>query len=220
MVSGAKSLLNFAVVIFCCANVFSQATDLGRPTSAPYKGDLSVFEKPNRGRKLQIARVMDLLGIKRGSAVADIGAGSGWFTVRSARRVGKEGAVYAVEINPAYIRHISARARKEKLMNIGTILGKPDDPLLAKDSVDAVLLLKTYHEIAQPIALLRHVRNAMRPGAKLGIIDKNGKGSDHGLDAEVVIREAAQAGFVLIAQYDFVKADKMDYFLIFRELDR
>ncbi|MBA2243196.1 MAG: SAM-dependent methyltransferase, partial [Chthoniobacterales bacterium] len=80
----------------------------------------------------------------------------------------------------------------------------------------AVLLLKTYHEIAEPIALLRKVREAMRSGARLGVIDKNGIGSDHGLNAAVVIREAKEAGFSLVEQHDFVKGDGMDYFLIFR----
>jgi predicted methyltransferase len=188
---------------------------IGRKTSPPYTGDLSIFEDPKRDEKLQVERVMDLLGIKRGARVADIGAGSGWFTVRSARRVGKAGLVYAVEINPDYIRHIQARAAREKLPNIRTILGRSDDPLLPPKSVDAVLLLKTYHEIAQPVRLMRRLRKAMRPGARLGIIDRGGKGDDHGLDAAVVIKEAAQAGFTLVEQHDFVKADKVDYFLIF-----
>lgn len=199
--------------------VAQQTNDaVGRKTSELYKGDLSIFENTNRDAKLQIDRVMDLLRIKRGSHVADIGAGSGWFTVRSARRVGKEGVIYAVEINRDYLRHIRRRAAREKLENVRTILGKPDDPLLPAESVDAVLLLKTYHEIAEPIRLLRHLHNALRPGARLGIIDRNGNGSDHGLNAEVVIDEARRAGYALVQQEDFVKADGMDYFLIFEQV--
>jgi predicted methyltransferase len=187
-----------------------------RPTSEPYKGDLSIFEDASRAQKLQVERVMDLLGIKRGTQVADIGAGSGWFTVRSARRVGHDGLVYAVEINPEFVRHIERRAKREKLENIRTILGKPDDPMLPRASIDATLLLKTYHEIAQPIAFLRRLRAALRPGARIGIIDRRGKGDDHGVNADVVIKEAAQAGFKLVAQHDFVKGDSVDYFLIFQ----
>lgn len=194
---------------------WSELAAVERPTSEPYKGDLAIFESPERAQKLQVDRVMDLLGIKRGSHVADIGAGSGWFTVRSARRVRTEGSVYAVEINPEYLRHIKRRAKREKLSNIRTILGKPDDPMLPRSSIDAALLLKTYHEIAQPIAFLRRLRPALGPGARLGIIDKNGKGDDHGMNADVVIKEAAQAGFALVAQHDFVKSDSVDYFLIF-----
>ena len=194
---------------------WSELAAAERPTSEPYTGDLTIFEGPERARKLQVERVMDLLGLKRGTHVADIGAGSGWFTVRSARRVGNEGVVYAVEINPKFVRHIKRRAKREKLANIRAILGKADDPLLPRTSIDAVLLLKTYHEIAQPIAFLRRLRPALRPGVRLGIIDRGGKGDDHGVNADVVVKEAAQAGFALVAQHDFVKSDSVDYFLIF-----
>lgn len=186
-----------------------------RKTSEPYTGDLSVFDSPGREERLQIGRVMDILGIAPGKAVADIGAGSGWFTVRAARRVGAGGVVYAVDINPEAVKYVGERARKEQLQNVKTILGKADDPVLPANSVDAVLLLKTYHEVAQPVALLRNLRGALRPGAKVGIIDRNGNGEDHGVGREVVIREAREAGYELLKQYDFVKGDKMAYFLVF-----
>jgi ubiquinone/menaquinone biosynthesis C-methylase UbiE len=162
---------------------------------------------------------MDILGIREGSGVADIGAGSGWLTVRAARRVGEGGLVYAVEINPDYLKYIEERAAREKLTNVRTVLGTEDDPRLPGESVDAVIILKTYHEVAQPIRLLKHVRRAMRAGARLGIIDRNGKGDDHGLDADAVIKEVGLAGFELVEQYDFVKPDGMDYFLVFRASD-
>ncbi len=185
-----------------------------RKTSEPYTGDLSIFDSPGRDERLQVNRVMDILGITPGKTVADIGAGSGWFTVRAARRVGEHGAVYAVDINPEAIRYIDGRARKEQLRNIKTIRSKPDDPLLPAGSVDAVLLLKTYHEVAEPVVLLRNLRAALRPGAKVGIIDRNGNGEDHGVSRDVVLHEATQAGYRLLEQYDFVKGDRMDYFLV------
>src|SRR5467141_4220030 len=100
------------------------ATAEQRKTSEPYTGDLSIFDSPGRDRRLQINRVMDILGITSGKTVADIGAGSGWFTVRAARRVGERGIVYAVDINPESILYVENRARKEKLRNVKTILGK------------------------------------------------------------------------------------------------
>ena len=81
--------------------------------------------------------------------------------------------------------------------------------------MDAVLLLKTYHEVAQPVVLLRKLRGALRPGGKVGVIDRNGNGENHGVSRDVVIREAKEAGYDLLAQYDFVKKDQMDYFLVF-----
>jgi SAM-dependent methyltransferase len=189
---------------------------IDRPTSGPYTGDLSIFEDPQRAENLQIERVMDVLKIREGSSVADIGAGSGWFTVRAARRVGPRGTVFAVEINQDFLKHIEERATTEKLSNIRTVLGREDDPLLPEKSVDAVLLLKTYHEIAQPVRLLARLRRSLREGALVGIIDRDGKGDDHGLDGERVKEEAARAGYALVEQHDFVKPDRMDYFLVFR----
>jgi len=156
---------------------------------------------------------MDILGIGPGKTVADIGAGSGWFTVRAAKRVGDTGTVYAVDINPEAIRYINSRIRKENLRNVKPILGKPDNPLLP-GTVDAVLLLKTYHEVAQPITLLRNLRASLAPGAKVGVIDRNGDGENHGVARDVVIQEVKEAGYQLLEQYDFVK-DGMDYFLVF-----
>lgn len=193
----------------------SESNDLKRGVSEPYAGELSIFEYGDRDRKLQINRVMDILRIKEGSQVADIGAGSGWFTVRAARRVGASGQVYAVEINKAYLKHIEDRAAKEKLANIRPVLGREDDPLLAEASVDAVLILKTYHEIAKPISVLKGIRRALRSGGRVGIIERNGKGDDHGIDRQNVIKEATQAGFALAEEHDFVKPDDMDYFLVF-----
>ncbi len=185
------------------------------PTSTPYSGDLSIFEYKDRDKRLQINRVMDLLAIQPGKAVADIGAGSGWFTVRASQRVGAKGAVFAEDINPKSVKAIAQRAQEEGLANIHTIEGTPDDPELPKAGVDAVLMLKVYHEIANTSLLLRNVKASLRPGAKFGIIDRNGNGADHGLDEAIVVKEMNAAGFRQVARYDFTKADGQDYFLIF-----
>lgn len=188
---------------------------IARPISEPYTGDLSIFEGKDRDRKLQINRVMDILGIRAGASVADIGAGSGWFTVRAARRVGEGGQVYAVEINKDYLDYIRRRAERESLRNIRPVLGQPNDPVLPAASVDAVLILKTYHEVQEPVALLRHVREALKPAGRLGIIDRNGSGGDHGIARDDVVREAERVGFRLVEEHDFVKPDDEDYFLVF-----
>jgi SAM-dependent methyltransferase len=191
------------------------ATEAQRPTSRPYTGDLSIFEYPDRDKRLHVDRVMDLLSIAPGKSVADVGAGSGWFTVRAAARVGTEGAVYAEDINPEAIDYITQRAAREKLPNIHPILGAVDDTKLPPASVDAVLILKTYHEFAHPIPLMQKLKSSLKPGAKIGIIDRNGNGTDHGIMPEVVEREMAEAGFKRLGKYDFTKSDGQDYFLIF-----
>jgi ubiquinone/menaquinone biosynthesis C-methylase UbiE len=191
-------------------------TDQQRKTSTPYTGDLTIFDYPDRDQKLHINQVMDLLGISTGKSVADIGAGSGWFTVRAARRVAPSGTVYAVDINPDAIEYVDERAKKEKLTNIKTVLGTASNPKLPPDSVDAVLLLKTYHEVAQPVELMKNVRAALRPGGRVGIVDRKGNGENHGIEKKVVIQELESAGFRMTEEHDdLVKDDKMDYFLIF-----
>lgn len=198
------------------ATVAAAAQD--RATSTPYTGDLSRFDSPGREQRLGIDRVMDLLRLSPGKSVADIGAGSGWFTVRAAQRVAPGGTVWAEDVNPAAISYIQDRATRSRLENIRTVLGKPDDPRLPDDSVDAVLMLKMYHEIARPVEMLEHLRRSLRPGALVGVIDRNGNGSgtDHGVREETVVREMAAAGFAEVGRYDFVKADGEDYFIFFR----
>jgi SAM-dependent methyltransferase len=192
------------------------AQEQQRKTSTPYTGDLSIFDYPDRDKKLHLSQAMDLLGIVPGKSVADIGAGSGWFTVRAAQRVTPTGTVYAVDINPDAIRYVEERAQKEKLPNVKTVRGGADDARLPPDSVDAVLLLKTYHEVAQPVNLMRSLRRALRPGARVGIIDRNGNGENHGVQKKVVIQEVESAGYRLVEEHDeLVKDDRMDYFLIF-----
>ncbi len=185
-----------------------------RPTSTPYTGDLSIFESEGRDQRLHIDGVMKALAITSGKNVADIGAGSGWFTVRAASKV-KTGTVYAVDINPESIKYIDNRVKKDKLHNVKTILGKPGDPELPPDSVDAVLLLKTYHEVASPVELMRNLRSSLRPGARVGIIDRDGNGVNHGVHKDIVLREVGEAGYWLIEEHDnLVVDDDMDYFLV------
>jgi SAM-dependent methyltransferase len=213
-----KHRVSFALLLLTLSSGLIQAQSAApaqpRKTSTPYTGDLAVFDSPGRDEKLQINRVMDILEINPGKTVADIGAGSGWFTVRAARRVTETGSVYAVDINPEATRYVENRVHKEGLHNVKTILSKSDDPQLPTNKIDAVLLLKTYHEIDKPVILLQNLRAALRPRAKVGIIDRNGNGENHGVGRDVVIREAAEAGYILVSQYDFVKGDGMDYFLV------
>jgi ubiquinone/menaquinone biosynthesis C-methylase UbiE len=209
-----------ALVILSAPNLPAQTpaqAPPAHPTSTPYTGDFKIFEDPGRDQRLQIDRVMDLLQLKPGSTIADIGAGGGWFSVRAARRVGANGRVIAEDINPKAIPYIQQRAQREHLANIVPLLGTPDDPKLAPNSLDAALMLKVYHEIAHPPLVLANLRAALKPGARFGIIDRNGNVADHGLKESIVRAEVEHAGFRQIARYDFTKADGQDYFLIFEK---
>jgi SAM-dependent methyltransferase len=213
---GVLLLLAAGATLSIIGQAPATTTQQQRKTSTPYTGDLTIFDYPDRDQKLHVNQVMDLLGITSGKSVADIGAGSGWFTVRAARRIAPAGTVYAVDINPDAIQYVDDRAKKEKLNNVRTILGAAGDPQLPPDSVDAVLLLKTYHEVAQPVELMKNLRSSLRPDARVGIIDRKGNGENHGVDKKVVMQEVESAGYRLLEEDDdLVKDDKMDYFLIF-----
>jgi ubiquinone/menaquinone biosynthesis C-methylase UbiE len=114
---------------------------------------------------------IDLIGIKKGSTVADVGAGSGYMTVKLAKRVGSNGVVYATDIQPAMIDLLEKRLKSAKLMNVRTILGATDDPKLPAAAIDLVLMVDVYHELSQPQAMLRHIHEALKPGGRLVLLE-------------------------------------------------
>lgn len=180
--------------------------------------DLGLLEAPDRDVWQQPEFVMDVLGIADGAVVADLGAGGGWFTVRLARRVGPHGLVYAEDIQPQMIEAIVRRVEREGLRNVRPILGTPDDPRLPDDALDAVLIVDAYHEIANPVALLRNVRRALTRQGRLGIVDfKPGEGGPgppaaQRVPPEVVIRDARTAGFTLLRREESLP---YQYLLVF-----
>ncbi len=120
----------------------------------------------------QPAAVLDALGVHPGSAIADIGAGPGYFTFRMAARVGDEGKVYAVDISADAIRTLRDRVEKAGLKQVQVVQSTPDDPHLRAATLDAALVVNAYHEFRQHDAMLQGILRALKPGGVLGIIDK------------------------------------------------
>jgi len=115
--------------------------------------------------------VMDALGLQSGSAVADVGCGDGYFTFHLADRVGPSGKVYAVDIKEDVIQKIRQSATEKQLPQIVAIVGSPDDPHLAAGSLDAILLVKAYHEFSHYDMMVASFLEALRPGGRLAVID-------------------------------------------------
>ena len=165
--------------------------------------DLGLLEGPDRDAYQRPDQIMDALQIGEGSVVADLGAGGGWFTVRLARRIGPNGRVYAEDIQPQMIDAIKRRMARERLTNVHTVLGTPVDPKLPAASLDAALMVDAYHEVEQPVTLLRNVARALKPGGVIGIINYKKDGGGPGpemearVDAEKVIADARAAGLQL-----------------------
>ncbi|HEV8346379.1 MAG TPA: class I SAM-dependent methyltransferase [Vicinamibacterales bacterium] len=114
---------------------------------------------------------LDALKIPKGASVADVGAGSGYMTVRLAKRVGPTGTVYANDLQPQMLEMLRRRLEKEKITNVTLVQGTVDDPKLPPASVDLELMVDVYHELSQPQAMLRALRQALKPGGRLVLLE-------------------------------------------------
>jgi SAM-dependent methyltransferase len=149
----------------------------------------------SRERAGEAAKVMDLLGVRPGMAVADIGAGAGYYVARLSRRVGPDGRVFAQDIERKYLDRLRRRVSRERLGNVSFVLGEPHDPRLPPRSVDLALLVHMYHEIAQPFGLLANLAPAMKPGGRVAILDVNGPIRAHGTPRALLSCELAAVGY-------------------------
>jgi predicted methyltransferase len=180
--------------------------------------ELGLLEGPDRDDWQQPERIMDALGISDGAKVADIGAGGGWFTVRLARRVGPNGVVYAEDIQRQMIESIERRLKRENLSNVRTILGTSDDPRLPA-GLNVVLMVDTYTQLRDSIALLKHIAAALAPNGRLGIVDfkLDGAGGpgpplEERVSPDTVKAQAAAAGLRLVGEETFLR---YQYLVIF-----
>lgn len=179
--------------------------------------DLGLLEGPDRDAWQKPDQIMDVLGIADGAVVADLGAGSGWFTVRLARRVGPNGIVYAEDIQREMIEATERRVDREGLRNVRTILGAPADPKLPEGRVDVVLIVDTYHEMEDPVGLLRNVARALKPQGRVGFVDYRKEEGGPGpsladrVHPDEIRRDIDAAGLRLIRSETFLP---YQYFLI------
>lgn len=180
--------------------------------------DLGLLEAPDRDEWQKPHQILDALGVAEASIVADVGAGSGWFTVRLARRVGPNGLVYAQDVQPEMLAAISRRVQREGLANVRTRLGRGSDPYLPASSFDAILIVDVVHEIEDRVALFANLGRALKPAGSIGVVDFKPGGAGPGPDAderiapEAIEAEALRAGLVLKRRETFLP---FQYFLIF-----
>jgi ubiquinone/menaquinone biosynthesis C-methylase UbiE len=151
---------------------------------------------------------MRLMRVERGSSVADLGAGSGYFTVRLARAVGSEGKVYAVDIQQGMLDLLRRTVTREKLTNVVPVLATEDDPHLPAQSVDLVLMVDVYHELSSPQATLAHLKRALKPGGRLVLLEYRAEDPDvpirpeHKMTKAQVKLEVEHEGFTQQRVYD------------------
>ena len=159
-------------------------------------------DEASRDRAGEAANVIRLLGLGPGQTVADIGAGSGYYTVRVAPVVGPKGHVIAQDVTQRYLDDLKQRVRKAGLTNVRFVLGAPGDPRLQPNSVDVALLIHMYHEIAQPYALLDRLRASLKPGGRIAIVDLDRPSEQHGMPKATLVCEVRSVGYDLVSITD------------------
>jgi ubiquinone/menaquinone biosynthesis C-methylase UbiE len=179
---------------------------------------MNALEDPERDEYQKPHEVLSALKIKSGEVIADIGAGTGYFTFRLAHFVGDKGKVYAVDVSPDMIRHINRRIRDTKSVNVVSILAEPDDPLLPDRSVNRIFICDVWHHVENQAKYLSLMNKMLKPGGEVVMIDFQKKELPFGpplqmkVAREDLIRQMESSGFRLSKEHTFLQ---YQYFLVF-----
>ena len=223
MVKNKLPLLVYKILIFLALFLPLFSTYISAQVRSPGElfppDKIFLLEEPRDWQDTE--EIMARLHLGAGDIVADIGAGSGYFTLPLASRVGDKGLVFAEDIQIEMINYISRKVEKLDLKNVRVIFGKPEDPSLLDNFFNLVFLANTYHELEKPFLMLENIKKDLRYSGRLAIIDWDpAKRSPFGPPIEekvpenTVINELERAGFELIEKHNFMP---YHYFLVFRK---
>ena len=183
------------------------------------KAYIARLDDPMRDAYQKPQEVVKALNLAEGEVIADIGAGSGYFTFRLAQAVGEKGRVYAVDVSPDMVVHLNRRVRDLSVKNVVTILCPPDDPLLADASVNRFFMCDTWHHINGHAKYLALLKRMLRPGGQVIMVDfkkaktQVGPPMELRIDRDDLVREMEANGFQLAAEHTFLE---YQYFLVFK----
>jgi precorrin-6B methylase 2 len=172
-----RSILLISVATCLVALVGVDAVGQRHPVSgrvlAPTMGveGAAWLDRPEREAEEAPSKAIAALGIAPGAVVADVGAGSGYYTVRLAQVVGPTGRVVATDLQPGMLDLIRAKVERQGLTNVTLVQGRADDPTLPAASFDLIVLVDVYHELASPQIFVRKLREALKPGGRLVLIE-------------------------------------------------
>ena len=164
-------------------------------------GGVPWLERSQRESEERPQLTIDALDIEPGQTVADLGAGSGYYTFRIAPLVGERGSVLAIDVEPRMLRIISERARRDGVKNVTTVLGTPSDPNLEPNSIDLLFMVDVYHELEYPFEVMSKVREALKPGGRVALIEYRAEDPAvmikpvHKMTERQIIKELTAAGF-------------------------
>jgi predicted methyltransferase len=191
--AGVRAALLALLAASCSAEPEQQIFPKAHRPVAPIVADTFSTEDA-RDRMGEFERVVSLAGVKPGMWVADVGAGQGYYSVRLSPVVGRRGRVLAEDIVPEVRDRLAQRIQRENLDNVAVSLGEPDDPKLPPHSLDRVFLVHMYHEVASPYAFLWHIRDSLKPGGLIVVVDADRPPNRHGLPPMQLRCEFAAVG--------------------------
>ncbi|WP_113924715.1 class I SAM-dependent methyltransferase [Cognataquiflexum aquatile] len=180
---------------------------------------MSWLERSTRPQEENTELAIKNLPIDKKSVVADIGAGSGYYTFRIAKKV-PEGKVYAVEIQDPAIKYLEDRSKELGFDNVVTIKGTEKSPMLPENSIDLAIMVDVYHELEYPHEVLQNIKKSLKPDGKLLLIEYRGEDPKvaikrlHKMTVEQVTKELSANGFILIQNGQFMK---IQHFLVFEK---
>ncbi len=177
------------------------------------------YEGFDRDEWQQPERVIEVLRIDPGAQIADLGAGSGYFTFDLAEAAGPEGVVYAVDIDPDMIALLEERSKEKATTNVRTILAQPEDPGLPDGEIDLVFTSNTYHHIENPTEYFANLKDDLAPGGRVAILDLRPDAGwfqrwfGHASEATKIREEMGAAGYEMEAEQDFVDRQSFHVFV-------
>jgi SAM-dependent methyltransferase len=172
----ARSFVRFVIIFTCIFVNLAEAQSVHpitgrRIASVMGIGGAEWLERAERDLEEAPETALDDMGIAPGMFIADVGAGVGYFVTRLAKRVGPNGRVFAIDIQPEMLARLKQRLRDEKITNVETILGRETDPMLPAGKMDLVLLVDVYHEFSQPQKMLGKIRESLKPDGRLVLLE-------------------------------------------------
>ena len=191
-------------------------TYMGRTLATPmgWQG-AEWLERPDREANEQPEHVLDVLGVREGMVVADVGAGSGYFTMRIGKRVGPRGRVLATDLQEEMLAMIRARIADAGATNVVPIRATPDDARLPRGEVDLVLMVDVYHELPRPRETLAQIKASLRPGGRVALVEYRGEDKELAIKAEhkmtlaQIRRELEASGFAFVASDESLPAQRI-----------
>ena len=194
-------------------------TEVRRPANVISASGADWLERPGRAQEDRPDIVIAAMKLKDGDVVADVGAGTGFFTRRLARAVGPRGKVYANDVQQDMLDLLRAKVDEEKIPNVIPVLGDTADPKLPKGSVDWILLVDVYHEFQEPQPMLARLREALKPTGRVALVEYRAEGTsadhirrEHRMSKEQVLAEWQPAGFKLVQIIDTLPSQHLFIF--------